>query len=324
MRTWQGILLALALTAMAGTAVAEPATAIGVYYDTAATQTSYTFEGGPAAYLTAYIYTTNTEQTVGGAAFKLDLDPRITMLAADFPAGIQIGTLTSGIQIGMTECFIGYFGVPTRLATLTLWTNQYSMENAEMTISAYPRTGTIQLSDCEGNLRVVDGLTSYLTVPPRPTVGIFFDTAATITQGVFNGGYDQYQTAYIIVTNAEATVGGAAYKLELDSRITLLAHTYPAGIQIGEPLTGVQVGFTDCYIGYYGVPVLVSTLTLWTGNQLLTDAQLHIAAYPPAGTIQLSDCEGNLRNVEGGTAYLTIPVAAENQSWSKIKTLYGN
>jgi len=324
MRTWQGILLALALTAMAGSAVAQTPTAIGVYYDTAATETTHTFEGGPTATLTAYIYTTNTEQTVGGAAFKLDLDPRISLLGATFPAGVQIGTLQSGVQIGMTECFVGYFGVPTLLSTLTLWTNEYSMENAEMTISAYPRTGLVELSDCEGNLRVIDGLTSYLTVPPRPGVGIYFDTAATSNVGSFNGGYDTYHTAYVIATNAEATVGGAAYKLELDSRITLLAHTYPAGIQIGDPISGIQVGFTDCYVGYYGVPVLVSTLTLWTGNQLLSDAQMSITAYPPAGVVQLSDCEGNLRSVAGGTAYLSIPVAAENQSWSQIKTLYGN
>lgn len=324
MRTWQSILLALALTAMAGSAAAQPATSIGVYFDTAATQSSVTFEGGPAATQTAYIYATNTEQTVAGAEFKLDLDQRITILGVDFPAGIQIGSLTSGIQIAMTECFIGYFGVPTRLATLTLYTNQYSMENAELTISPYPRSGTIDLSDCDGNLRVVEGMTSYMTVPPRPAVGIYFDTAASSNYGTFNGGFNEYHTAYVMVTNAEATVGGVAYKLELDPRITLLAHTYPLGIQIGEPLTGIQVAFTECYIGYFGVPVLASTLTLWTGDQLLTEAQLKISAYPQTGTIQLADCDGNLRNVEGGTAYLSIPVAAENQSWSKIKTLYEN
>jgi len=324
MRTWQGILLALAMTAMAGSAVAQPATAIGVYYDTEATQTSYTFEGGPLVTLTAYIYATNTEQTVGGAAFKLGLDQRITMFSAIFPAGLQIGSLTSGIQIAMTDCFVGYFGVPTKLATLTLWTGEYSMENAALTIMPDPRSGLIELSDCEGNLRVVDGLTSHLTVPPRPTVGIFFDAAATSVYGTFNGGYDQYHTAYIMAVNTESTVGGAAYKLELDSHINLMAHTYPAGLQIGEPLTGIQVAFTDCFVGYFGVPVRVSTLTLWTGANLLSEAELRITAYPQAGVVQLSDCEGNLRSVAGGTAYLTIPVATENQSWSQIKTLYGN
>lgn len=324
MRTWQSILLALAMTAMAGSAVAQPAAAIGVYYDTAATETSHTYEGGPTTFLEAYIYATNTEQTVGGAAFKLDLDPRITLFGVTFPAGIQIGSLQSGIQIGMTDCFVGYFGVPVRLATLTLWTNEYSMTNAALTISAYPRSGLIELSDCEGNLRVIDGLTSYLTVPPRPTVGIFFDLAATSVSGTFNGGYDQLHTAYVMAVNTESTVGGAAYKLELDSHISLMAHTYPAGIQIGEPLSGIQVGFTDCYVGYFGVPVRISTLTLWTGAYLLNDAEMRIAAYPMAGVIQLSDCEGNLRNVAGGTAYLTIPVAAESHSWSQIKTLYGN
>lgn len=323
MRTWQGILLALALTAMAGSAVAQP-TAIGVYYDTAATETSYTFEGGPTSFLTAYIYSTNTEQTVGGAAFKLDLDPRITILNQSFPAGVQIGSLPLGIQIGLTECSIGYFGVPTLFATVTLWTNEYSMTDAELTISPYPQSGVVELSDCEGNLRVVDGLTSHLTVPQRPTVGIFFDEAATTNYGTFNGGMDQFHTAYIMAVNTESTVGGAAYKLELDPHITLLADTYPAGLQIGAPLTGIQVGFTECFIGYYGVPVRVSTLTLWTGANLLNEAQMRITAYPPAGTVQLSDCEGNLRNVAGGTAYLTIPVAAENHSWSQIKTLYGN
>lgn len=323
MRTWQGIVLALALTAIAGVAVAQPA-AIGVYYDTAATETSHTFEGGPAATLTAYIYATHTEQTVGGAAFTLTMDQRISTLGVEYPAGIQIGSLSSGIQIGLTDCWVGYFGVPVKLATLTLWTSTYSMADAELTVGPYPRSGVVELSDCEGNLTTVDGLTSYLTVPPRPSVGIFFDTAATTTYGTFNGGYDEYHTAYIMAVNTEATVGGAAYKLNLDPRISLLAHTYPAGLQIGDPLTGIQVGFTDCFVGYFGVPVLVSTLTLWTGANLLNEAELSITAYPPAGAVQISDCEGNLRSVDGGTAYLTIPVATENQSWGQIKNLYGN
>jgi len=322
MRNWHGILAVLALVALGGAAQAQTA-AIGVFFDSEATVSSTTFAGGPTNTQTAYIYAVNTEQPVGGVAFKLEKDPRITIWSTSYPAGVQVGTLTDGIQIGFSECFTGFFGVPILCATMVLWTGENSMDDAVLQVQPYPQSGTIQLADCNGEIRNIDGLSAYLTVPPQPAIGVFFDEAATQTNGTFGGGVAEIHTAYICAVHTEQPVGGAAFRLTHDARITLWGATYPAGVQIGTLTEGIQIGFTDCYAGFFGVPVLLSTLSLWTGDQLLDNAQLSIVAYPFTGTIQISDCVGNLRTVGGGTAYLNIPVGAESDSWGQVKVLYG-
>jgi hypothetical protein len=88
-------------------------------------------------------------------------------------------------------------------------------------------------------------------------------------------------------------------------------------------LTGVQVGFTECFSGYSGALVLISTLTLWTGDGYLDGAGLEVAPYPPAGVVQLADCEGNIRTVPGAGANIVDPVARDEQTWGAVKSLYG-
>jgi len=322
MRTWHGILTALLVVATAGAASAQ-GPAIGVFFDTAATQTTATFEGGPTNTYTAYVYAVDTEMLVGGVAFKLNKDPRISIISTTYPSGVQIGDITSGVQVGFTDCQPGFYGTPVLVATLLLYTGTASFADGELTIDAYPRTGTIQLADCDGIITDIAGMTSYLTILPQPKIGIYFDTAATQTQGTFNGGFDTYHTAYIFAVDTEKLVGGAAFKLTMDARISLLSATFPAGVQIGTLLEGIQIGFTDCAPGFYGTPVLCSTLTLWTGANLLADAELRIDPYPLAGVIQLADCDGIITNVAGGTATLTIPVGAESDTWGQVKALYG-
>ncbi len=320
MRTWHGFLTAMLVVALAGTASAQ-GPALGVFFDEGATQTAATFEGGLDMTYTAYIYAVNANQTVGGVAFQLVKDSRITILNATFPAGIQIGELSAGIQVGFTECFYAYENEPVLVATMTLYTGPYSFENGELEIAPYPRAGAIQLSDCQGNLQEIQGMMSSMTILPQPMIGIYFDPEATQTQATLTGGLDTIHTAYIYAVHTEQMVGGTAFKLTLDSRITLMGATFPEGIQIGSLLEGIQIGFKDCSIGY-GAPVLCSTLSLWTGGATLDGAELRIDPYPRDGAIQLSDCDGNLRNVAGGVANLTVPVGAETDSWGRVKALY--
>ncbi len=321
MRYWKGILIMLSIAALAGAANAQTPT-IGVYFDPEGTQTSTVAPYGPAHTVTAYVLAMNTEQTVGGAAFKLELDPKITLSGATFPAGIQIGTLTDGIQIGMTDCYYGFYGQPVLLATLTLWTGTNFMNEAPLRILPYPPAGVIQLADCTAMLTNPVGGEAKLTVYPPTKLSVFWDTAGTQTNLVTNGGYDVSHTAYLLVVDSEQTVGGVSYKLDIDPRISLTGHTYPAGIQIGTPLEGIQVGMTDCYYGFYGQPVLISTLTFWTGNQIINDGYIDVVAYPPAGAIQLVDCQGMLRVIDGGRAMLNVVVSTEDKSWGEIKNLY--
>ncbi len=323
MRTWHGFLTALAMVALAGTAAAQTP-ALGVFFDAAATQTTATYEGGPTNMYTAYICAVNCEQTVGGVAFRLVKDSRIQILNAVYPAGVQIGSLTDGIQVGFTDCYNGFFGAPVLIATLTLYTGTSSFNDGDLDIVGYPRSGEVELANCLGEMTYIAGLSSSLTITPQPQVGIYFDLAATNAHATFNGGVDVFHTAYIMITNAEQTVGGAAFKLTMDPRIQLLNATFPAGVQIGQLTDGTQIGFTDCYAGFFGNPVLCATLTLWTGMNLLSNAELRIDPYPMTGIVQIANCLGELRTVGGGVATLTIPVGVETDSWGGVKSLYGN
>jgi len=154
-------------------------------------------------------------------------------------------------------------------------------------------------------------------------VGVFFDREATRDVWSCHGSEVQVFTAYVIATGTEQMIGGAAYRLELDPHLQLVSAIYPAGIQIGDPMrTGVQVGFTECASGCYNTPVLISTLTLWR-EAWVYDAGLCITPYPPAGVVQIADCNGIIREVAGGCAWLWDPVPADVETWGAVKQLYG-
>lgn len=156
------------------------------------------------------------------------------------------------------------------------------------------------------------------------TIGVFWDTAATQTLRTTAGGYDVNHTAYIYCVNSEQVVGGAAFMLVKDTRLTDIGQTFPAGVQIGDLYTGIQIGLTTPQIGYFGTPVWLGTVTYWAANFLLENAEISVVAYPAEGAILLSDQNGELREVAGGTAYLTIPVDNDETSWGAVKNLYGN
>lgn len=156
----------------------------------------------------------------------------------------------------------------------------------------------------------------------QASIGVYFDAAGTQTTGVFNGGYDEEHTAYLI-GHYEGVVGGAACKVVLDPRIILFNTVYPAGIQIGDLLAGVEIGLLDPGLGFFGQPVRLATMTLFTGANLIANAEIQVAAFDPKySEVLLADIGGNLISAVGLTSTLTIPVASESDSWSQVKDLY--
>lgn len=155
------------------------------------------------------------------------------------------------------------------------------------------------------------------------TIGVYFDAA----------GNDRYLLlphpppemvvqAYVLATGADQTIGGVAYRLQVEGSLVFINATYRQGVQIGDHQQGVQVGFTQCANGFGAEPVLISTLTFWKPPRV-DYAWLRVLPYPPAGAILMSDCIGNLRTVAGGVAYILDPVPVEARSWGLIKALYG-
>ena len=155
-----------------------------------------------------------------------------------------------------------------------------------------------------------------------PGIGVYFDEAGTQQFASLPGGNTQYHTAYVYAVNADLWVGGMAFKLDMDPRIGVMAAEYPNAIKLGEPDSGVSIGFSDCRNGHVGNIVLGCILTLWTGTQLMTNAEIKVVDHPTEGGILLADCDAELFPVQGFSAFLTITVDAEPTTWGGVKGLY--
>lgn len=165
MKNWKCIVVLAALVAFAVPAMAQTP-AIGVFFDMDATQTTATQNGGWDVQHVAYVMATNAEQMVGGGAYKLELDPRIMLIDAVYPAGIQNGSPTgTGVEVALTDAVVAYYGVPALLSTVTFTTMDNIMSNAPIAIGAMDRYTAPVISDHLGALSEVDGMTSYLTIP---------------------------------------------------------------------------------------------------------------------------------------------------------------
>jgi hypothetical protein len=153
-------------------------------------------------------------------------------------------------------------------------------------------------------------------------VGVYFDQDATQQFAFFEGGLDRFHTAYVIAVDTEMWVGGVAFQLNLDERIGLWSVEYPEALKMGEPQSGVLIGFHHCRNGHYGEVVVAAILNLWTGTALMTNAEIKIVAHPEEGAVMVADCEGVLHPVDGYNAFLTITVDTDETSWGAVKNLY--
>jgi hypothetical protein len=143
----------------------RPTPEIGVFWDEAGTETVSIQNGGVTEIHNAWIMVRNAEMMVGGAAFKLELDPRIMILSATPANGLVFGTLTSGVEIGLYN-YLPVFGTdPGLLYTLQTTTFNTLMVNAELRIVRHPNYDAPKVADNSAVAWSANGLTSYLTIP---------------------------------------------------------------------------------------------------------------------------------------------------------------
>jgi hypothetical protein len=153
-------------------------------------------------------------------------------------------------------------------------------------------------------------------------VGVFFDEEATNSNATLNGGLGEFHQAWICAINAEMTVGGAAFKLELDPQILLVGQVWPAGVQIGTLTAGVEVGYTNPIYAYLGTPAILCELSLYTGDNLIDNAELTITNHPNYASVEVADITGPTFEYAGSTSLLTIPVKNEKSNWGDVKNLF--
>lgn len=155
------------------------------------------------------------------------------------------------------------------------------------------------------------------------SIGVYFDTAGTQCSKTVAGGPDEDPFDAYVIAFAEMVVGGAAFKLDKDPAIVVTGVAYPAGIQIGDILTGIEIGLTNPQIGYFGNPVRLATLTIWPGMQIIPYGRLNIVPWSPNyNAVILSDQNGVLSPAVGHCAWLNIPVPEQQTSWGDVKNLY--
>ena len=163
MRFWKGILVMVTAMALAVPAVAQQP-AIGVFFDEGATQQFAEFEGGTTQFHTAYVFAVDLDQMVGGMSFLVELDTAIHLMTTEYPNAINVGDPKDGVGIGFQQCRAGWGGTPVMGCILTLWTGTELITNGELRVVAHPHEGGIMISDCDGYLTPVSGLTSFLSI----------------------------------------------------------------------------------------------------------------------------------------------------------------
>ncbi len=159
------MLVIMVVIALAATVNAAGSRAIGVYFDEEARNNNASFIGGYDVVHTAYVCVTNSEMRVAGAAFKLELDPQILLLTATYPAGLAIGDVTAGVEVGMTDPVVAVMGDAAVVCTMQLTTLDQLMVGAELRVVNHPNYANPIVSDADGVLWDCTGITSYLTIP---------------------------------------------------------------------------------------------------------------------------------------------------------------
>ncbi|MBK7702385.1 MAG: hypothetical protein IPI34_05550 [bacterium] len=143
----------------------RPTPEIGLFWDAEGTETVSTQNGGFTEIHNAWIMVRNAEMMVGGAAFKLNLDPRVMILNATPAAGLIFGNPASGVEMGLYSYLPVFGSDPGLLYTLQLSTLNYLMVNAELAIVNHPEYDAPKVADNNAVQWSADGLTSYLTIP---------------------------------------------------------------------------------------------------------------------------------------------------------------
>jgi len=148
-------------------------------------------------------------------------------------------------------------------------------------------------------------------------MGAYFDDCGTVTSFTTS---DPLVEVYVIVF-AESLIQGVAYQLDISSdNLQLVASTYPPGLALGDPLNGVELGMCECCCGYWGCPVLVTTLTflnLGTNPTYLTTTN-----HDDYEDIVYANHVGELFPLSGQTTIFGTLVTNENVSWGAVKNLY--
>ena len=311
------LLFALAMLSAAAVANADPT--IGVFFDTDGTQPTLVAE--PGTVNTGYVLINNSDMMVGGAAFKMETEGGFMLVGETWADGLVFGTLLTGAEIGLYTALPQFGTDPTVICTFQLFGTEMVI-NSHLTIVNDPDYATPIVANNNAILFPALGLTGSVTLRNTPEIGVFFDTAATEQSAIFNGGVGELYQAWVCVRNAEMLVGGAAFKMNLDPRITMLNAVPANALIFGTLTTGVEMGLYTNLPVFGSDPGILYSLLFTTFNNQMIDATIAITNHPNYDTPKVADSNAVTWSADGLTSFLTIPVATEEMSWGQVKSLY--
>ncbi len=305
--------------------VAVPAaaqTTIGVYFDEEGTSL-YGFAGTLPEAATCYILVDGMEDLLSGAAFTVDIDPRVTAFPPSWPLGsTALGDLASGVEIGLENPVPVFAGQKGLLGSFTVIAD-YNIDDAMFTVGTHPQYATPVVANNQALQSEALGLTSYLKIHAIPTVCVYFDEAGTQTDTAYLP--QTLLEAHVMVRDAEMLMQGVALKLDaLDPVFTLLGTTYADGVQQGDLYNGLELGL------YAPVPVfgddvgLIATMSLIVSeNATPVQAQFEIVPHPDYDDVMVSDQTAYQYPANTcGVSTVDVPIPNEDVTWGALKTLY--
>jgi hypothetical protein len=310
-------LIALAMLSAAAVVNAEPT--VGVFFDTEGLQAQLVAE--PGTVQTGYVLINNSDMMIGGAAFKLETEGGFMLVGETWANGILFGSLLTGAEIGLYTALPQFGTDPAVICTIQIFGTEMVI-NSHLTIVNDPDYATPVIANNNAIMFPATGLVSSVTMRPTPEIGVFFDTAATELSAIYNGGVGELYQAWICVRNAEMMVGGAAFKMNLDPRITLLSAVPASALIFGTPTTGVEMGLYTNLPVFGSTPGILYSLLFTTFNNQMIDATISIVNHPSYDTPKVADNSAVQWTADGLTSFLTIPVATEEMSWGQVKSLY--
>ena len=137
---------------------------IGVYFDDVGMNADEVTNGGIGVVHEAYVLVKNAEMLVGGATFKLELDPLIMLGSATPADALVLGSLTTGVEMGLYT-YLPVFGTDVALLySLSLMTFDNIMTDAPLTILNHPSYAAPMVADNNAYQFDAVGETAYLTI----------------------------------------------------------------------------------------------------------------------------------------------------------------
>ncbi len=160
---------------------------------------------------------------------------------------------------------------------------------------------------------------------PATSICVYFDAEGTTTELAPTGsaGAPLEFEAYVIIF-VEDAVTGASYTVNVIDEnpanpVVYLGSDYPAGLQVGDPFTGIEVAFTGTQYGFLGTPVIVETMHYLKFVPANWDATtFSLTPHPNYMDLIYGDGEGTIQTL------VTCAEAVDNDasSFGEIKSMF--